>query len=72
MKRHLPKIIVILLGYTLIPVFGHADCPEYTFINIADTATSVPGGNGGFLKAFLSPIRLCLDHTLLSAVKGVM
>lgn len=29
------------------PVFGHADCPDYIFIKIADTDTIVPGGDGG-------------------------
>ena len=29
------------------PAPGRTDCPEYTFVKIADTNTPVPGGNGG-------------------------
>jgi len=47
MKRVFPFIVLFLLFSCLIPALGHTDCPEYTFVKITDTATPVPGGNGG-------------------------
>jgi len=47
MKQVFPYIVLILLFSCLMPALGHTDCPEYTFVKIADTATAVPGGNGG-------------------------
>lgn len=40
-------IVLILLYSCLTPAFGQTECPEYTFVKIADTTTLVPGGNGG-------------------------
>ena len=47
MKRTYLYIVLLLLFTCLTPTFGQTDCPLYTFEKIADTATSVPGGNGG-------------------------
>jgi hypothetical protein len=47
MRRNFPHVALILLFFCLVPTLGHTDCPEYTFVKIADTATPVPGGNGG-------------------------
>ena len=47
MKRVFPYIVLILLFSCLTPAFGQTECPEYTFVKIADTATPVPDGNGG-------------------------
>ena len=47
MKRFFTYIALILLFSCLTPAFGQTECPEYTFVKIADTATPVPGGNGG-------------------------
>ena len=47
MKRFHTYIALILLSSCLTPAFGQTECPEYTFVKIADTTTPVPGGNGG-------------------------
>jgi len=52
MKRVFPYIVLTLLFFCFIPDLGHTECPEYTFVKIADTATPVPGGNGGTFEDF--------------------
>jgi hypothetical protein len=47
MKRVFPYFTLILLFSCLMPALGQTECPEYTFVKIVDTATPVPGGNGG-------------------------
>ncbi len=47
MKRFFSIIILVLLFSCLMPALGYTDCPEYTFVKVADTDTPVPGGNGG-------------------------
>ena len=47
MKRFHTYIALILLSSCLTPDLGQTECPEYTFVKIADTTTPVPGGNGG-------------------------
>ena len=47
MKRVYQCIVIIFLFSCLMPALGQTECPEYTFVKIADTATPVPGGNGG-------------------------
>ena len=51
MKINFPHVTFILLFFGLMPAFGHTDCSTYTFVKIADTATPVPGGNGGTFDA---------------------
>lgn len=47
MKWVIPYAVLFLLVTCHMPAFGQTDCPEYTFVKIADTDTPVPGGNGG-------------------------
>jgi hypothetical protein len=54
MKRVFPSIAFILLFTWPMTTFGQADCPEYTFVKIVDSATPLPGGSGGTFDG-LSP-----------------
>jgi hypothetical protein len=54
MRRNFPYIVLILLFSCLVPALGHTDCPKYTFVKIADTATPVPGGNGDTFEGLSS------------------
>ena len=47
MKPISPAGVLTVLFFCLMPAYGNADCPEYTFVKIADSATPVPGGSGG-------------------------
>jgi hypothetical protein len=51
MKPITPAGVLIVLFFCLMPAFGKADCPEYTFVKIADSATPVPGGSGDSFDA---------------------
>ena len=47
MRWVIPYAVILLLVTCHVPAFGQNNCPEYTFVKIADTDTPVPGGNGG-------------------------
>ena len=57
MKPISPAGVLIVLFSCLMPAFGNADCPEYTFVKIADSATPVPGGSGDSFDAAACPCR---------------
>jgi hypothetical protein len=68
MKTISPLGILIVLFYCLVPAFGNADCPEYTFVKIADSATPVPGGSGGSFVG--SRLSLPALNSLMVAFRG--
>ena len=47
MKKLSLNVIAALVFTCMIPAVGYGDCAEYSFIKIVDTATPVPGGDGG-------------------------
>lgn len=68
MKPISPLGVLIVLFSCLMPAFGNADCPDYTFVKIADGTTPVPGGNGNSFEGL--SLSLPALNTLMVAFRG--